>query len=106
MTKQIDELESVIIKLEQVTSLFNCMFRSYFEDTPNYGDNTERALHSHYLVSSFEDYTNIMNVIRDMVDTQTSTLSEATYTLNKIRLELRQLAERNLSLLNGGDING
>ncbi len=96
MFNQLAELEALIIKLEQVTSIFNIMCPNYFDATePN----------SSQLINGYTDYSRIIDLIRDMIHDQSAGLHDSTNRLYKIHNKLRKLAEQNIALLKGGASN-
>lgn len=67
MWEEVMKLELIVTKLEQVSSLLNCLCENYFEKEQP--DSTK-------LVAGYEQYTNIIQLLQEVIKEQTESLSE------------------------------
>lgn len=93
------ELERIISDLGQANSLFECMKRSYFLKRPNCKDEEKRKAIEYDLIESFDNYTDVMDAIQDIIRKQEQDLRKSTYALYDIKKEMTSTAKQNLSLL-------
>lgn len=99
ITRFIDELEGIIVDLEQVDSLFGCMKRSYFSKIPKLEDEEERKAIEYDIIENFDNYTDMMDLMQDIIRNKEQDLRKLTYSLHDEIKEIVLIAERNLSLL-------
>lgn len=93
MNKLLTELEEINLKMEQVYSLLNCICSKYFvSDEPNVYD----------LEAGYTEYVNTIDIVNDIIWSQTKRLNETTKQLHGTYLKLEAIAKQNLAVLRNG----